>query len=78
MIAESSRISSLARVKGHKEDSIIAWIRYSAEHGKAIEEVLIADYATERGLLYGLWAYVQNKGKKRPSIEGRKWSVPAI
>jgi hypothetical protein len=65
LIAESSRISSLARVKGHKEDTIIAWIRYSAEHGEAIEEVLIAEYATERGQLDGLWAYVQNKGKKK-------------
>jgi transposase-like protein len=32
LIAEGSRISSLARVKGHKEDTIIAWIRDAAEH----------------------------------------------
>jgi hypothetical protein len=65
LIAEGSRISSLARVKGHKEDTIIAWIRDAAEHAEAIEEVLMSEYSIERGQLDGLWAYVQNKGKKK-------------
>jgi len=43
LIAEGSRISSLARVKGHKEDTIVAWIRDAAEHAEAIEEVLMSD-----------------------------------
>lgn len=65
LIAEGSRISSLARVKGHKEDTIIAWIRDAAEHAEAIEEVLMAEHSIQRGQLDGLWAYVQNKGEKK-------------
>lgn len=65
LIAEGSRISSVARVKGHKKDTIIDWIRQAGEHAEAIEEVLLADYQIERGQLDGLWAYVYNKGKKR-------------
>ena len=64
-VAEGSRISSLARVKGHKEDTILAWIRDAAEHAEAIEEMLLAKYQLKRGQLDGLWAYVRNKGKKR-------------
>jgi len=65
LLAEGSRISSLVRVKGHKEETIMAWIRDAAEHAEAIEEVLLADYQLERGQLDGLWAYVGNKGEKR-------------
>ena len=79
LIAEGSRINSLARAKGHKEDTIIDWIRYAAKHAKAIEEVLLAGYHINRGQLDGLWSYVGNKGeKKKLSRDGRKWSVLAI
>ena len=65
LIAEGSRISSLARVKGHKEETIIDWIGAAAQHAEAIEEALLAEYQITRGQLDGLWAYVRNKGKKR-------------
>ena len=65
LIAEGSRISSLARVKGYKEDTIRAWIRDAAEHAEAIEEALLAKYQLKRGQLDGLWAYVGNKGEKK-------------
>lgn len=64
-LAEGSRISSIARVKGHKEDTILAWLREAAEHAEAIEEELMSRYQIERGQLDGLWAYVGNKGEKK-------------
>jgi transposase-like protein len=64
-LAEGSRISSLARVKGHKEDTILDWLRAAAEHAEAIEEELMAKYQIERGQLDSLWAYVGNKGEKK-------------
>lgn len=54
LIEEGSRISSLARLKGHKEDTIIAWIQDAAEHAEAIEEVLMAEHSIQRGQLDGL------------------------
>jgi transposase-like protein len=65
LVAEGNRISSLARVKGHKEDTILAWIREAAAHAQAMEEMLLAEYQLERGQLDALWAYVGNKGGKR-------------
>jgi transposase-like protein len=65
LIAEGSRISSLARVKGHKEDTIIDWIREAGKHAEEIEAVLLAKYQITRGQLDGLWAYVGNKGAKK-------------
>ena len=64
-LAEGMRISSLSRVKGHKEDTILAWLRDAAEHAEAIEEVLLAKYELQRGQLDALWAYVGNKGEKK-------------
>jgi transposase-like protein len=72
LVAEGRRISSLVRVKGHKEDTILAWIRDAAEHAEAIEEVLLADYQLERCQLDGLWAYVGNKGEKRTTQKPTK------
>jgi transposase-like protein len=66
-IAEGNRISSLARVKGHKEDTIIDWIREAGQHAEAIEEVLLNEYQLTRGQIDGLWAYVGNKGEKKLS-----------
>ncbi len=72
LVAEGSRISSLVRVKGHKEDTILGWIRDAAEHAEAIEEVLLANYQLERGQLDGLWAYVGNKGEKKTTLKPTK------
>jgi transposase-like protein len=67
LLAEGSRISSLARVKGHKEETILDWLAEAAEHAAAVEAVLLADYKLTRGQLDGLWAYVGNKGEKKLS-----------
>jgi transposase-like protein len=65
LLAEGNRISSLTRVKGHKEDTILSWLREAAQQAEAVEEVLMKDYRIKRGQLDGLWAYVGNKGEKK-------------
>lgn len=65
LLAEGNRISTLTRVKGIKEDTILKWLREAAQHSEALEEVLMKDYQVKRGQLDGLWAYVRNKGEKK-------------
>jgi len=65
LLAEGNRISSLTRVKGHKEDTILSWLREAAQHAEALEDVLMKDFRIKRGQLDGLWAYVGNKGEKK-------------
>ena len=65
LIAEGSRVSSVARVKGHKEDTIVEWLRDAAQHAQAIEAELLKDFRVERGQLDAMWSYVGNKGEKR-------------
>ena len=65
LLAEGSRISSLARAKGFKEDTILAWLREAARHAEQVEAVLMADFQLKRGQLDALWAYVGNKGEKK-------------
>lgn len=67
LLAEGNRISSLTRVKGHKEDTILNWLREAARHTRAVEEVLMKDFRVKRGQLDGLWLYVGNKGEKKLS-----------
>ena len=67
LLAEGNRISSLTRVKGHKEDTILSWLREAAQHTEAVEDVLMKDFRVKRGQLDGLWAYVRNKGEKKLS-----------
>ena len=64
-LAEGSRISSLSRVKGFKEDTILAWLRAAAQQSEQVEEVLMADFRVERAQLDALWSYVGNKGEKK-------------
>lgn len=70
LIAEGNRINSLVRAKGHKEDTIIAWVREAGQHAEKIEAVLLADYQLSRGQIDGLWAYVGHKGEKKLSGNG--------
>lgn len=71
LLAEGSRISSLTRVKGFKEDTILAWLRQAAQQAEAVEEVLMKDFQIKRGQLDALWAYVQNKGEKKGTPKRR-------
>ena len=74
LLGEGSRISSLARARGHKEDTILDWLRAADSQAEAVETVLLADYRLQRGQLDALWAYVGNKGEKgdmsRPQKRG--------
>jgi transposase-like protein len=70
LLAEGNRISSLSRVKGFKEDTILAWLREAAHHAEAVEEALLAEFKVKRGQLDALWAYVSNKGEKKLSRDG--------
>jgi transposase-like protein len=65
LLAEGSRISSLTRAKGFKEDTILAWLRAAAQHAEQLEGVLMKDFKIKRGQLDALWAYVRNKGEKK-------------
>jgi transposase-like protein len=65
LLAEGSRISSLTRAKGFKEDTILAWLREAAQHAETLDAVLLKDFRVKRGQLDALWAYVQNKGEKK-------------
>jgi transposase-like protein len=65
LLAEGNRISSLTRVKRHKEDTILSWLREAAQHTEQVEDVLMKEYRIKRGQLDGLWAYVGNKGEKK-------------
>jgi transposase-like protein len=63
--AEGNRISSLSRVKGIKEDTILSWLREAAQHVDAVNDVLLKDFKIKRGQLDGMWLFIQNKGKKK-------------
>jgi transposase-like protein len=70
LLAEGSRISSLSRAKGHKEDTILEWLREAAQHAEQIEDVLMVNYKVKRAQLDALWSYVGNKGEKKVSGNG--------
>lgn len=69
LLAEGNRISSLSRVKGFKEDTILAWLREAAHHAGQVEAVLLAEFQVKRAQLDALWAYVGHKGAKKVSRE---------
>ena len=67
LLAEGNRISTLTRVKGIKEDTILRWLREAARHAGQIDAVLMEDYHIKRAQLDGLWSFVANKGEKKLS-----------
>jgi hypothetical protein len=65
LLAEGNRISTLTRVKGIKEDTILRWVREAAQHMNELNEVLMHDFHLKRAQIDGLWSFVQNKGEKK-------------
>ncbi len=65
LVTEGVRISSISRVKGHKEDTILEWLREAAQHVEMVEALLLANYQMDRGQLDALWTFVGNKGEKK-------------
>jgi len=67
LIAEGNRISTLTRVKGIKEDTILRWLREAAHQAERIDAVLMKDFHLNRAQIDGLWSFVANKGEKKIS-----------
>jgi len=67
MLAEGMRISSISRVKGFKEDTVLDWLREAARHAEQVETVLLSQYQISQAQIDGLWTYVGRKEKKRSS-----------
>jgi transposase-like protein len=70
LLAEGSRISSISRVKGIKEDTILSFLREAAQFAEQIETILLNDYRIGPTQIDGLWTYVGRKGEKRGSRTG--------
>ena len=49
------------KLKGHKEDTVSAWLRDAAEHTEAIEDIIFSECHVSRGQIDGLWSYVGNR-----------------
>ena len=64
-VAAAQRISRVTRTTGHKEDTVLDWLREAAQQVEALDDVLMANYQLSRGQIDGLWAYVGNKGEKK-------------
>jgi transposase-like protein len=65
LLAEGDRVSSLTRVKGIKEDTILGWMRAAAKHTDMVNEALLKDFRIKCGQLDGMWLFIQKKGQKK-------------
>ena len=61
LLAEGTRISSLSRAKGIKEDTILSFLREAAHHAEQVEAILLNDYQISQVQIDGLWTYVGHK-----------------
>jgi transposase-like protein len=61
LLAEGTRISSISRTKGIKEDTILSFLREAAQHAQQVEALLLKDYPIKQVQIDGLWTYVGHK-----------------
>jgi transposase-like protein len=64
MLAERNSLAAIHRVKGVKEETVMAWLRIAAGHVERIEALLLANYKLSRAQLDAMWTSVGNKGEK--------------
>lgn len=61
LLTEGTRISSISRAKGIKEDTILSFLREAAHHAEQVEAILLNDYQISQVQIDGLWTYVGHK-----------------
>src|SRR5689334_8803292 len=64
LLAERNSLAAIHRVKGIKEETVLAWLRLAAQHVERIEAILLANYRLTRAQLDAMWTYVGHKGEK--------------
>ncbi len=64
LLAERNSLAAIHRVKGVKEETVLAWLRLAAQHVERIEAILLASYRLSRAQLDAMWTYVGHKGEK--------------
>ena len=64
LLAERNSLAAIHRVKGVKEETVMAWLRSAAAHVERIEALLLANDKLTRAQLDAMWVYVGNKGAK--------------
>ena len=64
LLAERNSLAAIHRVKGVKEETVVAWLRLAAQHVERIEAILLANYRLSRAQLDAMWTYVGHKGEK--------------
>ena len=57
-------------LKGHKEDTILAWLREAARHAEQLEAVLLDDFQIKRWSVGCALGLRPNKGEKKLSRNG--------
>jgi transposase-like protein len=64
MLAERNSLAAIHRIKGIKEETVMAWLRKAAHHVEEIEMLLITNHHLTRVQLDAMWTYVGHKGEK--------------
>src|SRR5512136_1089657 len=64
MLAERNSLASIHRIKGIKEETVMAWLREASNHVDEIETVLLTNYNLTKVQLDAMWTYVGHKGEK--------------
>ena len=65
MLADRNSLAAIHRIKGVKEETVIAWLQQVAPQMEQIEQVLLRDHKVSRAQLDALWTYVGHKGEKK-------------
>jgi transposase-like protein len=71
MLADRNSLTAIHRIKGVKEETVIAWLQQVAPQMEHIEQVLLRDHKVSRVQLDALWTYVGQRAKKRASRRRR-------
>jgi hypothetical protein len=64
MLADRNSLAAIHRIKGIKEETVMAWLREAANQVEEVEALLIANHNLIRVQLDSMWAYVGHKGEK--------------
>src|SRR6266496_302698 len=55
LLAERNSLAAIHRVKGVKEETVVAWLRLAAQQVEAVEALLLAHHRLRRVQLDALW-----------------------
>lgn len=71
ILSERGSIRATSRITGHKQDTIIHWIRLAGKHAKEVNDYFLQDLHMNQVQVDEIWSYIKKRRKTSNHVKNK-------